>query len=551
MSAPCISNCLLVRNQGISWTSGARVAAKGYLFDGQDAFLEQTSLLDFFSEAHTFNQLYTKISTANGCFAVVGKSGDLTYAAVDRLRSIPLFYATSGGELLISDDATAIRNLLAITETDPLAQQAFVHSGYTLEHETLYPEIRQLGAGDMLTWEHSTRRLSIQPYFRHVHHEANARTADDLLEELDELTVRFTRRLIASANGKTIVIPLSGGYDSRLILCGLKREGFTDAICYTYGRKGSLEAQIARRVARQLHYRHFEVCYSEKTWRELLDSTGFSDYCRFSANECSVPHFQDLPALQQLTRQKAIPADALIVPGFCGDVLGGSFVPIEVATGTGESLVQEGIDKYLFQKHFYLLGHQIEDWVRIALCDKIRRDTAATTIDSLAQFCSVTEDWFTRHKLAKFVVNALRVYEWLGYAWRMPLWDSQLMDWWYQIPLKHRSESKLYHRYLFDRLFLPMNVGFGKGITKRRFETALGRYISPQFVNKVVQAYLTYRPQTARANLNAFAELKKLLLRDFPAQPAGAERWHFNGAVAQWWLTRQGNSDFVSQGAIP
>jgi len=539
MSLLAVTDVRLSRDKGFSWSKSRNVSVKGYLFDAHDVYYEEDALLNFFDRADSVAEFRATLLKANGCFAVVKKIGDHVCAGVDRVRSIPLFFGTSADGLLLSDEARPVRDALSDNTLDPVSEQAFLHSGYTLEQDTLHPRVKQLGAGEILIWNQVDRSLTATPYFRHLHQDFVERSADDLEEELDELTKGFARRLLASARGKTIVIPLSGGYDSRLILCALKREGYQDAICYTYGREGSFEARVANAVARQLGYRHYQVCYDRTTWQTLLDSHRFVEYCQFVANECAVPHFQDLPALQELNEKRLIPHDALVVPGFCGDLLGGSYVPIELSLGKGDLLLAEGIDEYLLRQHFYLHGNRIEPRHADVLKAKIRAGTAASSIENISDFVSLSEDWFTRHKVAKFVVNALRVYEWLGYAWRMPLWDSRLIEWWYRIPVHHRTESTLYHRYLFKRLFLPMRVGFTKGVTKRKFETVLCRYLPRSLVNAIVRAFLTYRPLTAKANVNAFSDLKELLLERLLDHPNSRKDAHLNGLIALWWLLPQ------------
>jgi len=59
-------------------------------------------------------------------------------------------------------------------------------------------------------------------------------------------------------------------------------------------------------------------------------------------------------------------------------------------------------------------------------------------------------DWQERQ--AKFIVNSVRVYEFWGYEWRIPLWDNQLMDFFSGVPLKLRLEKKLYDP-LVDRVY--------------------------------------------------------------------------------------------------
>jgi asparagine synthetase B (glutamine-hydrolysing) len=57
-------------------------------------------------------------------------------------------------------------------------------------------------------------------------------------------------------------------------------------------------------------------------------------------------------------------------------------------------------------------------------------------------------------RVAKFIVNSVRVYEFFGYSWRMPLWDNELIGFFSQVPLKFRIDEYLYIKYAGTVLFV-------------------------------------------------------------------------------------------------
>ena len=54
---------------------------------------------------------------------------------------------------------------------------------------------------------------------------------------------------------------------------------------------------------------------------------------------------------------------------------------------------------------------------------------------------------------AKFIVNSVRAYEFFGYEWRIPLWDTELINFFLKVPMKYRISQDLYKKYARDRLF--------------------------------------------------------------------------------------------------
>ena len=56
----------------------------------------------------------------------------------------------------------------------------------------------------------------------------------------------------------------------------------------------------------------------------------------------------------------------------------------------------------------------------------------------------IFENYNIRERQGKFICNSLRVYEFFGYEWLIPLWDNGLFEFWSHIPLKQRYNRNLY-----------------------------------------------------------------------------------------------------------
>ena len=89
----------------------------------------------------------------------------------------------------------------------------------------------------------------------------------NLFHKLDRIYEDTFSRLISWLDGRQAVIPLSGGYDSRLIALMLKELGYNNVLCFTYNTGGAKwEVDISRRVAKNLgfcwHYVHSNPCLS-------------------------------------------------------------------------------------------------------------------------------------------------------------------------------------------------------------------------------------------------------------------------------------------------
>ena len=432
----------LHKNLGIVWRSSSDPPvdawAKGFAFhDG--TLLDAKGLGMLFAQTvtaapggETGQRFAGLLCALNGNFAVVVRMDGLLFAAVDRLRSILLFYGEHDGTLCVSDDAFWVKEQVRDTVPDPLSVKEFMLTGYVTGSDTLFPNVKQLQAGECLHWTagEGRPRLSTHRYYRWIRGDYADATQEELCAEMDCMHLRVFERLLESTEGRTIVVPLSGGHDSRLIVTMLKRLGREDVICFSYGRPGNRESEVSRRVAETLGYPWRFVPYSRKSWRVWYNSAEWQAYSRYACGLCSLPHLQDWPAVWVLREQGQVPDDAVFIPGH-------SVVyeerPVE------EELVIDAILRY----HYSLF-----DWAgRRHELYPLFRARILRTLGDLAVFpdnASAFESWDVAERQPKFITNSLRVYEFWGYDWRVPLWDNEMMAYWTRVPLHLRVGKRLY-----------------------------------------------------------------------------------------------------------
>ena len=96
-------------------------------------------------------------------------------------------------------------------------------SGHTIGKKTLCSEIYQLQAGQLLLFDNKETIVS-QYYFYKPWKIVNSTKLE--LKKINHITYKSYEKLSKSCEGKQIAIPLSGGYDSRLIASGLHKIGF-------------------------------------------------------------------------------------------------------------------------------------------------------------------------------------------------------------------------------------------------------------------------------------------------------------------------------------
>ena len=517
----------LTRNSGIKWHSNDRnnikTYAKGFAFQGKIC-LKDEKLLNVLSPIIIAPDAYNIISCTkdaiqglNGSFAVVIETDEYVFAAVDRIRSIPLFYGLTDNKFFLSDDASWVRELVEDNRMDEIATKEFLLTGYVTGQETLFPKVKQLQAGECLWVNKCDGKLDIttQRYYRYLNNNFINAAEVDLYPLMDQMLVNVFERLLESTKGRTLVIPLSGGLDSRLIVAMLKKLGKEDVICFSYGRQVNWESEIkiSKKVAEKLSYPWEFVEYTRRKWHQWFQSNERRNYFQYVDSISSIAHVQDWPAIWELKKLGKIPDDAIFVPGHTGDFICGGHIPQDF-TRT-QHLDKDKVVKAIWEKHYLLWDWSKQsDKLGPIFRERVLSRLPEMSIDKSEDLANVFECWEWQERQAKFIVNSCRAYEFWGYDWRIPLWDNEMMDFWNRIPLNLKMGKKLYNNFLFNKLFHEFDIPFtpsGSSLLSRaktKLLKGVGINRSPLFFEAIDEVINNLdceyqRPQ----NLNAYFTL--------------------------------------------
>jgi asparagine synthase (glutamine-hydrolysing) len=449
-------NAFLLDLSAPGWNTAASVNGETLALKGQTYLhskpINVNDLAEYLTKPESAIALGSALQSLNGFYAWVTQSGQQIRAGVDHIRSRPLFYGQTNGLFYLSDDAEWIRQQVGDQMMDPIAREEFQLAGYVTGPDTLFPNVKQLQAGECLIASLTATGLVVEThrYYRFLHIEPVAYDETLLRAELDKVAVSVIQRLIDYANGRQIVVPLSGGYDSRLIVTLLKHLGYDNVLTFTYGIKGNKESQYSRRVAKALGYSWTFVEYSNEMWKKLWPSSQAKEYRARAANHVSLPHVQDWPAIKILIENNKIKRDAIIAPGHSGDFVAGSHIPAIVYTIKSfkqNELLQALIDAHLSNSPKIDKAISKDSTIEARLLDRINLSFDGSDV----AFANLYEVWDWQERQAKYIVNSTRVYDQFELDWWLPLWDREFVKFWESVPLKLRKQRLWFIDWIIKR----------------------------------------------------------------------------------------------------
>lgn len=417
------------------WSSEGSFFFRGYfLADG--VLYKGSSAIRYLSERLSADHLGETLRKLNGVFSLILEQEEEIFLAVDRLRGLPLFYALVNGEFWAGDDAAALAEALPMASLSPVEEADFLASKLFVSGEdTLLEELKQVPAASYCLFRKEEAKTYCQSYFQMLHQDFE-RDPAALESGLKEAYHAMGFRLVQSLNGRTAVVPLSGGADSRMVLSMLREQNYEKVLCFTYGRVGNTESEISRQVAEYYGYPWVMVPYTKRLLREARGSSWLEGYYRYAFAFCSVPHIQDILAVKALHEEGQLPADSVFVPGHSGDLIAGSHVTPEFLR---PSMSHEAFMDSIVLK-FY--GGSVPPILR----SKLEARFPPCPPQNMEELASQSE-WFNiQERQAKFIVNSVRIYEYFGYEWLIPLWDNALFAFWKRVPIQQRYQRRLYFK---------------------------------------------------------------------------------------------------------
>ena len=265
---------------------------------------------------------------------------------------------------------------------------------------------------------------------------------DDFCFILDEVF----QEMVTSIEDKNVVIPISGGLDSRLILAeALKYIPLNKIKTYTFGMKGSYDFEIGIEVAKKAKVKHYaiELNSLELNHNEMLET---AKKCYYQAYLFYHP---------PISKLKEIIGNDIVLSGYLGDLVFGSYADKAKKMANPKKWYIENIyhSSYnkLKQENFNFFDSKIYD---------INYDSHISPEEQLILY----------EKGPKITAPQVLM---KGWDYKLPLIDKRILDFMFSLPNEYRVGEKFFIETMLikhpDLFNIRSKTSFGRHLTTSAF----------------------------------------------------------------------------------
>jgi len=459
-----------------NWTVRGNIRVTGFLringilIEGQ-RFIDEVN-----PHTTTFEEFKSWVMTQNGQFSVIVEKPGEVWLSCGHTWSYPLFYRSYDGNVAVSDTPEKMIPLMATPAMDAGAIPYFLNFGVTPAGKTLVKGIFQVRPGETVRLYGSATEHTFSRPGEPIRQGAGIPgdptqqlqgTSGDPIHQLTGTPGEFTGQsrgnpaqlaemLRSGFSGyagflrdKEVLLPLTKGYDSRLLACLLKENGISTVTCATWGRPSTPEYPPALRVAEKLGFAHHFIPYTKELVDRFTADKTFRRYVSYAGHLSSMPFMQDYFAVRQLLEQGIIHPGTVVLPGHPGDFIRGAHLYPSLPTDDDKRIA--GTINASFGTS-YPAGPKesstLQKTISLRFAEEEKHSSSRQKFDH----------WDYEERQCKLIGNSSLVYDFFGITHLEPLFDRKIMDRFLQLPFDQRLGSSLYNETVVSRFFQPHGV---------------------------------------------------------------------------------------------
>ena len=162
---------------------------------------------------------------------------------------------------------------------------------------------------------------------------------------------------------------------------------------------------------------------------------------------------------------------------------------------------------------------------------KIKKRFTEQKAFSALQAYDMVKDFCYEERQAKLIANSVRVYEYFGYDWYMPFWDSGVVEAWHITSKEQADRRGIY--YLTINELCPGCIEITRPVGH---ENEVGTEITRGFIRKAIDTYApglyqmlrSFRQQKDNLNLWGYLSLKDCIYGAVKGQKFADAMWVHN-----------------------
>lgn len=437
--------------------SGTEIYVAGY-FEGRSS----DSVADFLG-SHSADEILQFCRSLRGEFGLYFSNSDICLGVTDHICSFPISYTLQHGELVFfSNDIYLYEN--SSLKLCPTNLVVFQSAGYTIGTDTLYKNAHRIESG---TCVYARKQGSSHPQVNFLNtcnsFPAYSGRRPVAAKDMLDATVSVFQKSLQGCCKRSIAIPLSAGFDSRLILSLAKLVGQEHIITYSYGSRGNYEASVAEKLARRLGVVWHFIETNPSIIFNYTKTKSFYDYRRMVSDGISIPIYHDLYVTEYLKTHSIIDHSCIMINGNSGDYISGGHIPRVLLDS--EEISIDKIAHLFLEKHFNLWpGYDNEKNTQIVF-QKLIKDIHRLKSNFSGDNIYIWERLEFENRQIKNVVKRQKIYDWFNLEWRLPLWHLDYINFWAEVSLDQKTDQSFYQLSLKKKDYfsvwsdMPFNEG--------------------------------------------------------------------------------------------
>ena len=383
------------------------------------------------------------VENQDGFFRFALWNNNFFFAAVDQIASKSILYKKQNNKLYVYFD-TPNENQFNQTSLKDI-----LYSGYTLKNETIFKDIKSMLPGECMYYDNKKNNI-----FNFKWYNFNPKYKGKIKKKnFDEILNNIFNNIKLNNPNTKFLIPLSAGFDSRLVVSLMKSFG-ANFETFTYGFKRQRDFKVAEEICKKLDVKNYKIVMNTLNSR-VYNQQKFKKFLNYKNFGISANNFGDFGPLSILDK-KINKNEFMILNGQAGDFLTGAHLPTNVIT-TKNSFKKNKflLFEFLLKKH-YTLWSNYEKNSKSDYLERVNKyyfKNCKNYFDLLKSY----EIYEFENRQSKWVTGQQKVYEFFGYTWDLPLWKTSFMNFFEnKLVLNEKINQKYYKSFLIKKNYLDI-----------------------------------------------------------------------------------------------